>query len=233
MKLFEIDIDTNTIKLNREWIYLTPEFAALLRRDKGSDGDYDGRRKLKATKEFTFIYFYVDFASPLRDYEPSEKRKEALIYAQLTEADIDSVVDTALRKYEDMFLKAARSLRTYKALNKTLDAMDDFFENLDMDERDKKGELVHDPTAIVNSAKKMDEYYTALKNFAKRVEEELTQGATTIQGTRTLGDRESKGPDKWSEGEIAEKSERTSGGEAKSGGDFLALTKDIFIKNKQ
>lgn len=233
MKLFEIDIDTNTIKLNKEWIFLTPEFAALIRRDKGSEGDYDGRRKLKAIKEFTFIYFFVDFSSPLRDYEPTEKRREALVYAQLTEDDIDAAVETALLKYQEMFINSARSLRTYKALNKTLDAMDKFFEELDMSEVDKKGELKYDPTTVVNSAKKMDEYYTALKNFSKRVEEELSQGASSIQGTRTLGDKEAKTPAKWSEQEIGDTSTRVSGGEPKSGGSFIGLTKDLFTKNKQ
>jgi len=210
MKLFELDIDTNEIKLNRPWLWMVPEFADLLRRDKGSPSDYDGRRKLKAKKEFTYIYFMVDFASPLRDWEPDEKHKEAMYYANLEEKDIDDGVKIARKKYEELFLKAARSLRTYNALLKTLDAMDSYYENLDFTETDKKGELLHNPLTVANSVDKLDKMHTAVANFAKRVEEELTQGPSSIRGTAELGDNEGKKKGEWSERDIGMGSDRTA-----------------------
>lgn len=222
MRLFEIDDDTNQVKLNKPWVQLVPEFAALLKRDKGSKGDSEGRYKLKATKELTFIFFMIDFASPLRDWEEDEKYKESLYYAGLVPEEIDEAVLVAKKKYKELFLKSARSLRTYNALQKTLDEMDSYFEDVDLTATDKKGELVNDPGSVITAAKKMDELYTTVKNFEKRVEEELSAGAKTIRGTAELGDNETKKTNEWSESQIAEQSQRVS-----SNGTTNASFKDL------
>lgn len=192
MRLFEIDIETGTVALNKPWIMLIPEFKVLLERDKGSKGDYRGDKKLKAKKEFTYIYFLTDFASPLTDWEETEKRKEALHYAELTEADIDDKVIAANEHYDKMQLKGAPSLKTYRALLKSRNAMDKYYEDLDMTKTDKQGKLLNDPATVVNSAKKLDEFYTTIENFRKRVEQELKDTSTGIRGTASLGDQEER-----------------------------------------
>lgn len=192
MKLFEIDVETGTVALNKPWIMLIPEFKVLLDRDKGSKGDYRGDRKLKARKEFTYIYFLTDFASPLTDWEEEEKRKEALHYAELTEADIDDKVLEANAHYDKMQLKGARALRTYRSLLKSQDAMDAYYETLDMAKTDKQGKLLNDPASVVKSAEQLDRFYTTINNFRKRVEEELKDQSTGIRGTATLGDNEER-----------------------------------------
>lgn len=210
MKLFELDIDTNEVKLNRVWLWMVPEFADLLRRDKGSPGDYDGRKKLRAIKEFTYIYFMVDFASPLRDWEPAEKHKEAVYYANLEQKDIDEGVKIALKKYEELFLKSCKSLKTYKSLLEMLDKMDQNYKDIDFTRTDKQGKLLYDPLTIGNSIIKLDQVHTAVANFAKRVEEELTQGPSSIRGTAELGDNEGKRKAEWSERDIAQGSDHAS-----------------------
>lgn len=49
------------LELDRDEILLYSEFAKILRRDRGSDGDADGRKKLRAYKEFKYIYHTTDF----------------------------------------------------------------------------------------------------------------------------------------------------------------------------
>src|SRR4051812_34438720 len=115
MKLFEID-DTFTLQLNKVWILMIPEFEAILKRDKGSVGDTQARYKLRARREFSFIYFFVDFNSPLRDWEEHERFAESLTYANLTKKDIDDVVLAGVKKYEQLAMGAARSMRTYRSL---------------------------------------------------------------------------------------------------------------------
>src|SRR5579872_927060 len=133
MKLFEID-DNNNVKLNKPWIMLIPEFKALFIRDKGNNHATEpGRYKYRAIKEFSFIYFNVDFGSPIRDWEVADKRKEALVYAGLTEDDIDNKVKEAEKKYEELQIKASRSLRTYRSMLKGLDALDKHFEAINFD----------------------------------------------------------------------------------------------------
>lgn len=206
MKLFEIDDTDNTVLLNKEWIMMVPELNELIKRDKRSEGDYRGEKKLQARREFTYIYFYVDFASPLRDWGEEEKHKESLKYAGLDK--VDTVVMKARDHYEYLILSAARSLRTYKAMMKTLDSLDDYLENIDFSEKDKKGELLNDPIKVASTVEKMDKAYTAVKNFEKRVEEELKGESTGIRGTAELGDREAtKKSTDWSEQAVADRSD--------------------------
>lgn len=222
MRLFEIDIETSTVALNKPWIMLVPEFKALLDRDKGSAGDYRGDKKLKARKEFTYIYFLTDFASPLTDWEESEKLKEALYYAGLEEKDIDAKVLTANKKYDEIQLKNAPSLKTYRALLKSRDEMDKFYENLDMTKTDKMGKLLYDPASVVKSAKDLDTFYTTIANFRKRVEQELKDASSGIRGTATLGETEER-ISKFSEGDIIEGSQHAAQGTVSGTGSFADM----------
>lgn len=223
MRLFEIDPDTQLVSLNKPWIQLIPEFNELLKRDKGSKGDYRGDKKLKATKEFTFIYHMVDFGSPLRDWNEDEKFKESLRYAELEESDIDEKVLIAKKHYHSLFLKAARSLRTYKSMLKAVDGMDLYFENLDFTQKDKKGELVNDPISVANTIAKMDNVYTAIKNFEKRVEDELKSESTGIRGTAELGDIEEGNQRKWSEQDIMSGSDAAKNETSPTSGTFQSM----------
>jgi hypothetical protein len=190
MRLFTVREDYQ-VDLNKDWLYLIPEFAELIRRDKGSKGDYRGDRKLKARREFTFIYFDLDFTSPIREYGEWERREEAMKYADLKESDLDAAVMAAHAKYNELLNKSARSLKTLKAVEKSLDALDSYFEDVDFTKVDKKGELVHTPNQYLGNIERLDKAYTSIERFRKRVEEEL-KGDSSIRGTATLGGKEGK-----------------------------------------
>ncbi len=191
MRLFEINPDDSTVNLNKEWIMLIPEFAVLFARDKGSDGDYRGSKKLKTRKELTFIYFYTDFASPITDWEDIEREKEAMYYANLTE--IDDKVWAAQKKYDELQHKGSRSLRTYRAMLKSSSAMDTYLENLDFSLKSTRtGELLNSPDKVAKTISDMDKMHTAIANFRKRVEQELKDQSTGIRGTAELGYLEEK-----------------------------------------
>jgi len=216
MTLFEIDQETNLVRINKPWIVLHPDLGALIKRDKGEPRKEAGRSvkiHLRARREFTFIYFYTDFGSPLYDYEDAERLKESLVYADLEEKDLDKAVWTANTAYENLMMKAARSLRTYKALCKMLNEMDRYIEHLDMTKLTKTGELQNSPDRIANLVAKMDSMHTAVENFRKRVDNELKQQGS-IRGAATLGDNESKPIGTWSESEIADGSNKTADGKS-------------------
>lgn len=197
MKLFVIT-ETFDVDLNKEWLYLIPEFAYLLKRDKGgTKGDYRGEKKLKARKEFKFIYFDLDFSSPIRDYPEFERREEALKYAELQEKDLDAAVMAAHACYNNLLLNATRSLKTLRAVKKSLDALDNYFEELDFTKTDKKGELLHNPNSYLLNLERLDKAYSSVEKFEKRVIDEL-KNTGSIRGTATLGEMEGKRKD-WSE----------------------------------
>jgi hypothetical protein len=237
MKLFEVD-ENREVQLNKAWIQMIPEFQELFKRDKGSKGDYRGERKLRTTRELTYIYFIEDFSSPLRDWEPDEKKRESLYYANLTEKDIDDKVLAAQAKYAEMMLKSSRSLRTLKSVYKGMEAMDKYFEDLDFTKTDKQGKLLNDPSAFGTNITKLNKVYDELRNFEKRVEDDLKQSVSGIRGPNsTLGDNEGK-KKTWSESDISQGSAHTAGTgtetPAKAGGtSFNDILKTIQAQAKK
>jgi hypothetical protein len=215
MKLFEID-ENYQVRINKEWILLIPELAELFRRDKGTvRKDPDGksiRVKQQVHRELAFIYFYVSFASPLRDWPDHERLLESLKYANLTEKDIDKDVQAACEMYRKLQLSTARSLRTLNSIWKGLDALDTHFESINFTKTNKLGNLVNSPTDFTASIVKLEMMYDALNKFEKRVEEELKNPDTGIRGTAVKGENEDK-KRKWSESDIAQGSVKSSEGE--------------------
>jgi len=197
MRLFLLDSNYQ-VELNKEWIMLIPEFAALLKRDKGSKGDYRGDLKLKTRKELTFIYFDLDFTSPIREWPDFERREEAMRFAGLSEADLDGPVMEAHVMYNKLLLQSSRSLKTLRSIEKSLDAMDTYFEDIDFSKEDKKGELVHDPAKYILNLQRIGAAYDSVDKFRKRVQEEL-KGEASIRGTATLGRKETAGMGEWKE----------------------------------
>lgn len=103
-KLFDVGSD-GLIQLNKVWIDTIAEFRTLLRRDRGSEGDAQGRKKLQATREFTYIYHLCDPASPNWKLDgEKEKAVQARKDAGLPpEWQPDDEVLAAQVRYEDFF----------------------------------------------------------------------------------------------------------------------------------
>ena len=78
IRLFQIS-ENMELQLNKEWILMIKEFAEILKRDRGSPGDTQGRRKLKAMKQLTYVYLMEDFLSPFREEDDYNKHVSAPI----------------------------------------------------------------------------------------------------------------------------------------------------------
>jgi len=190
MELFEVDENDYTCRLNRQWIYLIPEFADILRRDKGGSGDRGGHRKLWARKRFAFIFFYVDFKSPIYGWDDGERFTESLRYTGLDKEDIKAdYMQDAIRVYTDLQFQAARSLKTLKAVNNGLSQLDDYFENIDFKAIDKQGKVMYTASDYVKNISMLNKAYDELNAFERRVMAELTKSGG-IRGSATKGDRE-------------------------------------------
>jgi hypothetical protein len=105
VELFVLDPATRMVDLNKEWISTIKEFKKILSRDRASKGDMDGRRKLQATKEFTFIYHFCDYASKFGNYSEEDKFKQCVANSELPENfdyKKDEELLTAMAKYKEM-----------------------------------------------------------------------------------------------------------------------------------
>lgn len=56
-------LENNLLVLDKDSLRGVPEFKKILERDRGSEGDSQGRLKLRAWKEFYYIYYIADFRS--------------------------------------------------------------------------------------------------------------------------------------------------------------------------
>jgi hypothetical protein len=200
--LFEFNQLTGMITLNRVWIGMVPEFKEILLKSKKCPGDADGRRKLHATRIFTFIYMLTDFKSPLRDMDEKEKYAEALRCSELTAEDIVDDVKVATAVYELYQENSARSLRTLKSMRKSLDQLDRYFTSVDFTKTDKKGELLHSAKEYQANMKGVSDTYKSYEEFEERVHKELAAEAT-VRGDRKLGGKEGKRTG-WQEGKRPE-----------------------------
>lgn len=196
--LFTINPDTQEVDLNKEWIHLVPEFSLLLRRDKGSQGDYRGDKKLKARREITYIYFMESFTSPLFEWDEDKKQAEALRCASLTLPDLDKDILAAQNFYHDFIRKCSRSLRTLDALNKGREALDKWFEEIDFDKVDSLKRAKYTAKEYIENVKSLPKMNQAIKEYERQVDEELKENAG-IRGTKTLGLTEGQRKQGWVE----------------------------------
>lgn len=109
MKFFKIV--NGELQLNRDEILLYPEFAKIYRRDRGSEGDADGRKKYRAFKEFSYIYHTTDFnAYPTQNGLNKAKAHEYAVNESGLEPTYkpDEEVSKAMNRYAKEHLSIAK-----------------------------------------------------------------------------------------------------------------------------
>lgn len=205
--LFKLDDDYTVII--EPWVVLIPEFNAIIKADRGSPSDYRGDKKLKAKRQLAFIYFMVDFRSKILDWDYDERKLEAFRYTSLTDKELTEEVWGAFNYYAEMQHRMSRSLKTLEIVKKSLDKLDDYFKNIDFSKVDKQGKLLNSTKEYMANITSLDEAYTSVDNFEKRVYEELKKDADAgIRGRNSrIGGKEGTRGD-WNEGGKPKKSDR-------------------------
>lgn len=133
----EISIEARTIQV----------FKKLITRDKGSEGDHDGRKKYHAAKELAFIYFYAKFDSP---YEAYEEYDRALKIKKAVGLEEKWKVDKDIQEAIDYFKEIQRTpaMEYLESVEIAVKNMSDYLKNTKVDETiqegPNKGKLVHD-----------------------------------------------------------------------------------------
>ena len=184
MTLLELNSENEIIL--KPWVKLIPEFKELFRQyGKVKFSHSRGEKLIK------YIYFMLDFTSPLRNWNDTTKEEEARRYAGLTEEEVRTCKDlkAAMELYITMQQNNCRPLRTFIAAKKGMDAMDEYLENVNFTEVDKQGKLKFTPNQFIDNLSKTNKAYDELYKLEKRVETEL-ENNTGSRGTSTLGDKE-------------------------------------------
>lgn len=173
IKIFQYDNVTGKVELNTPEILLIREFAALMdvKRNKCKE-DPEGKYKLRAFREFTYIYLAIDWMSPYRDYYEQDRHQEALRDANITEEEFNNPeFRTACRKYRAL-QDETRSIKLLKAAQNVIDKFVDYFNNIDVEERDKQtGKPIYktkDVMAEISSLHKVHEELVILESQVKK-----------------------------------------------------------------
>lgn len=135
--LFLYDNATGALRLNTHELLLIKEFEALwdTERNKCKE-DSKGTKRLRAWREFKYIWLFCDWKSPYQQYLEMEKHKAAMEDAGLSEEEWnDPIFRAAVRKYIEI-KSSSRVLNLIKTAFRTLEKMRVSLDNIDLEERD-------------------------------------------------------------------------------------------------
>lgn len=170
MKIFLYDGISSTLELNCPEILLTKEFAKLIEDDRNKcSEDKKGKLKIKAFKEFTYMFLMIDWESPYADYSEQEKHVEALADSRLTNEEFDDeVFRAACRKYREI-QESSREMKLVKAAQLTVDKLIIYMNNLDLDERDGNGKPIFKANDVMKELSSISTVIDALKTVEEQV----------------------------------------------------------------
>lgn len=177
MKFFLFNNATNEIVVNEPEIMLVKEFADLWEpaRNK-TKKDPKGEKRTRAFRELAYIWLMCDWASPYADYSEQERHEECLKDAGLSEKEwADPTFREAVRKYRDL-QNASRSLKLIKSTQQVVDKIIDYFDTIDLQERDpvtsKPVYKVKDVMAEMNTIPQLVEDLKQLEILYKKEQEQ-------------------------------------------------------------
>ena len=165
--------NTGTIELNTPEILLVREFAALLDSERNKcDADKEGKFKLRAFREFKYIYLAIHWNSPYADYYAQDKHQESLKDAEMSEEEFnDPLFRAACRKFKEL-KDSNRSIKLLEAARITVDRCIQYFLTVDPLERDevtfKPIYKVKDIQAELSNLNKVHESLVQLESQVKK-----------------------------------------------------------------
>lgn len=138
MKIFLFDNAKNEVIINEPEVLLIREFAALWTNERNiTTEDPKGVRKTRAYRELTYIWLMIDWASPYSDFTEQERHEECLKDASITEKEwSDPTFRAACRKYKEL-QNSSRSLKLIRSAQGIVDKITDYFDTIDLTERDE------------------------------------------------------------------------------------------------
>jgi hypothetical protein len=173
-------------KLIREELELIPEFATMLSlKYNKQEGDIDGRKRTRATREFTYLWFMYSNYSPYREYDDEERRQESLIVSSLP-ADFKEGEELKLAVLAYKKLNETRILKLIKAAERAIDNLRKYFETVDFTERNNAGTLVNKPSEIIKAISDLDDVAEGLNKLANRQKNENNE-FISARGSKQAG----------------------------------------------
>ena len=189
--LFLYDNSTGALRLNTPELLLIKEFDALwdINRNKCKE-DPKGTKRLRAWREFKYIWLFCDWKSPYQQYLEMEKHKAALEDAAMTEEEWnDSVFRAAVRKYVEI-KNSSRVLNLIKTAYRTLEKMRVSLDNIDLEERDANQKPIFKAKDVLADIASIGVMADKLKELELNYQKDQMQSGPRKRGDATPGFRD-------------------------------------------
>lgn len=172
LDVFDYEQKTGTVVLKSADLALIDEFRTLIKRDKK-----------RADREFTYIYLALNWKSPYANFSELERHEAALKDAHLTEEEFnDPDFRAACRKYRAL-LESNRYVRLLKSAEQVTDKIIDYFNNIDLEERDETtGKYVNKVSDIQKAMENASKQIETLKMIESLVKKEIAEQSAIRAG---------------------------------------------------
>ena len=177
MNIWDYNQKTGRAQLITADLVLIDEFRKLLNpsRNKCKE-DPSGLEQLRADREFTYIYLAIDWKSPYSGYSNQERHEAALKDGEITEEEWnDPEFRAACRKYVAL-QDSNRYVRLLQSAQTVTDKIIDYFNNIDIEERDEQtGKYVNKVSDVQKAMKEAADQIETLKQIEALVKKEMTE----------------------------------------------------------
>lgn len=168
-------VENNIAKPNPETLLISP-FKEIWERDTTKD-------KEKAIKDFTFIELMSSKkkSNPYSGYD-DETRYEKLvanIYDGEFDLQADKEIEEALVKIDTFQMEASPTYSYYKSVVAAAEKMKTFFNTLDMEETNERGQRLWKPKDITSAMIDTEKVLQNLTSMKEKVEQELFDAIRT------------------------------------------------------
>ena len=182
--IFLYDNVNNRIELNVPEILLVREFAELMKNERNiCKDDPTGKYGLRAFREFSYIWLAIDWKSIYADYTEQERHQEALRDSGITEEEFNNPeFRAACRKYRQI-QESNRSIKLLKAAQTAVDEFIDYFNNLDLQERDATtGKYLNKTKDVMAEMSNISKVLEELQTLESLVKKDLTDNSNMRGG---------------------------------------------------
>lgn len=149
-----------------------PEFSAIWKSDKSKD-------KEKALRELSYIYYCADYNSPYLAYLPNERTEKLKKDFKINK--VTREIEKGIKKYNE--LQETPSMRFLKSATVALESMEQYFKNIDFNERDDRNAAVYRPVEISKCLKDCGGIMNSLEKLREKVKSEIYAQPTSRGGT--------------------------------------------------
>lgn len=166
MQIFIFDNATNTLQIDDYNILLIKEFAKLWEPERNKcKEDKSGTQRLRAYKEFAYIYLVLDFKSPYFKSPIKDRQEAAFLDSGLTKKELeDPDFAAAYNKYEEL-QDSDPILTSIKVAYRTLYKFQVYLDNIDFTEVDVDGKPIHKAADILKAIGEISKMRTTLQEL--------------------------------------------------------------------